>query len=564
MTCQGRMGRAAGLAGAFGGIVFALLLTNGTSRSANAVAVQKDEPKFTLVGAGACQGCHNQPVKPDNPAYNPTYKQTQSFNFVRLEENNVWDEHDLHKQALWNLVTDASVKDYPGTKANPIANRMEANLGREKKGYKTSTDARCLACHTSSKHPITKKSLELPIEETFEFNEGVGCEMCHGHASKYRVEHALDVGVKGKPAPGEPTRDVPWRTKEPGKKFDDFGLVNLRDPAVAAAKCASCHVGNKEEGRFVTHEMYAAGHPPLPPLDLMAYSREQPRHWGAPSQMPYLVAFAKKDAKKAYDLFHYKGAVESEVARRLVESTIGTVKATAALMDQLAKVPGAKDDGLDFAAFDCYSCHHDLKFPSDRQARGYEGPPGRPQFRTAHFDLASVLVGDDTLAKQLDEARRALAFSFGNRTYGNPDGISAAMVKVNDWCKVAEAKVAAAEFKPMAVAAMLGRIHEAAARETRPVGDPELAQLYLWAATTLSLEYADAKDGMLPAEIKAMRDKLAKSVVIHLREDRKFDFEVKAGVKLDKPQQNVSERIEGRMKIFNAFDGKLFRDAFKK
>ena len=35
--------------------------------------------------------------------------------------------------------------------------------------------------------------------------------------------------------------------------------------------CLSCHLGNAREGRVVTHEMYAAGHPPLPGFEHMGH-----------------------------------------------------------------------------------------------------------------------------------------------------------------------------------------------------------------------------------------------------------------------------------------------------
>jgi hypothetical protein len=310
--------------------------------------------------------------------------------------------------------------------------------------------------------------------------------------------------------------------------------------------------------------MYAAGHPPLPPLDLMAYSREQPRHWGLASQMPYLVSLAKKDQKKAFDTFHFRGEdVESFVVRRFVESTIGTLRTTASLTKQLAEDAKTKNDGPDFAAFDCYSCHHDLKYPSDRQARGYDGPPGRPQFRVASFALARIVVDDEELGKQLDEARRQLAFSFGNRTYGDPDAIVKSVANLDKWCDAAMKKVEAVRYTPEESKKLLARITAAAATETpRPVADPELAQLLLWAATTLSLDRE--KDAKIPANIVQLREVLGKSVVTRLRPKLPFDLEVKAGAKFDESLDPVANRIGDRMKIFNNFDGKLFRDAFKK
>lgn len=552
MRFESRMGRSAGLAGVFGGIVFSLLMSSGVSRSANAVVQEEKSPApqdFQLLGSLTCQtGCHDQ-ATPKMPS------PTEGYKFIRLWENVVWDAHDLHSRAFKNIVP----------AKNTLAKSMEINLKKGKgEAYKVTEDVKCLACHASHTKLFEVDKPANWTLKSFETADGVGCEMCHGLGSAYRPRHDAPKRVAD-PAPGEPTAIVEWREWDPVKKTK-WGFTDLRSPVAATATCASCHIGSQKDGRFVTHEMYAAGHPPLPPLDLMAYSREQPRHWGLPSQMPYLVNLAEKDAKKAFDTFHYRSEkVESSVVRRFVESTIAALRSTAALTSQLADEAKPKNDGLDFAAFDCYSCHHDLKYPSDRQARGYDGPPGRPQFRVAPFALARTVVGDEELGKQLDAARRELAFSFGNRSYGDPEAIGKAVAKVSAWCDTAMAKVNEKDYLYDAkrVAALLDRIKTAAAAEApRPVGDPELAQLYLWAVTTLALDKKE--EGKLPDDVIELRKKLDKTVVSRLRPGLPFDFEVKADAKINDSQKPVSERIGNRMSIFNAFEGKVFRDAFSR
>jgi len=566
MTWDGRIGRGTALAGAFGGIVFAMLASSGTSRSANVVVVQKDA-KPEWIGASVCQRCHQE----KDPTDVKEYQQTRGFDFVRLWENRIWDAHDLHSMAYKNLTTNAT-KDNTGGDVNATAQRMEDNLKRLRGDkYTVAGDTACLACHASSQNPLDKATFADAKADFFKTDDGVGCEMCHGHGSKYRDEHQRSMLVKGKVPAGEATREVPWRNADPKTKAD-AGLVNLRDPAVAAAKCASCHVGNKDEGRFVTHEMYAVGHPPLPPLDLMAYSREQPRHWGLSTEMPFLVNLAKKDAKKAFDTFHYRDG-ESLVARRFVESTIGALRSNVKLVKQLADEAKPKNDGLDFAAFDCYSCHHNLKYPSDRQARGYDGPPGRPQFRLAPFAMARLVADDEKLAGELDTLQKQLAMSFGNRTYGDPDLVIKAVEKLDAWCDAAHAKVAAVRYTKDEVKKLLDKLTAAASREPiaeprgvpasqRAVADPELAMLYVWAITTLLLD--DAKDGVLPANVATLRDGLKGTVPTRLRPNSAYDFEVKINSPAPKGIENVDARIGARMKEFNAFEGPVFRGAFKK
>jgi len=566
----------------FGAAAAGMLLVLALADVRPAAALQKDKEfakpidERTLVGAARCQQCHNWP----NPEEQPLYKQTHSFKFVRLWENLVWGKDDLHSQAFKNL----------DVATNSIAKKMEDKF-RALRGdkYKIAEDVNCLACHASVKKP---QSILKPSDWTvksFDVNDGVGCEMCHGHGGAYSDRHQKDKDVDN-PAPGEAIKVVPWR-EWPTDVKTEWGLVNLRDPAVAAARCASCHVGNTTDGRFVTHEMFAVGHPPLPPLDLVAFGREQPQHWGLPAKMPYLVNLARKEPKKALDIFHYRVG-ESQAARRFVESAIGTLAATCELTGQQAIQAKATNDALDFAAFDCYSCHHNLKYPSDRQARGYDGPPGRPQFRLAPFAVARLVVDHAAsttegkelagLADDLDKIHKKLATSFGNKTFGDPAAIEQATLEVKAWCVSANAKLQAVRYTKAETTKLLAKVIEAAGREPstdlaadkaclRAVADPELAQIYVWAAETLILDLSASPDepeeGMVkpPASVAALRDDLAATVVTQLRPGAQFFYERRpTGKDATSNLVPLAKRLDKRMEVFNSFRGDTFRAAFKK
>jgi predicted methyltransferase len=79
--------------------------------------------------------------------------------------------------------------------------------------------------------------------------------------------------------------------------------------------------------------MYAAGHPPLPPLDLIAYTREQPRHWGLPSEMPYLKNLAEKHPENA------------QFAAKFIEPT-WTDRLKKPVMQNVVRVDREMDDPL--------------------------------------------------------------------------------------------------------------------------------------------------------------------------------------------------------------------------
>jgi hypothetical protein len=573
MTLDGQVSRVAGLLGLFGGIVFALAAT-GAGAKQPAQARQPEPARRKLEGASVCKDCHDRA----DPKTVELYQETLSFEFVKLNESKIWSAYDLHSQAYRGLLTEATAQTVKKEKPNPLAEKMEANLKKQKgPEYTVAADPLCLACHCSSFEPLTRESVSKATAAAFWPLDGVGCEMCHGHGAKYRSLHA-DTEIAPNPAAGEAVRTVRWRTWDPAKKAE-HGLVNLRDPATAAAKCASCHIGNRDEGRFVTHEMFAAGHPPLPPLDLIAFSRELPPHWGTASELPFIRTLSEKDPTKCFELYHVRTG-ESAVVRRFAESAIGTLRASMELTKQLAAEAKTKQESLDFAAFDCYSCHHNLKYPSDRQARGYDGPPGRPQFRPAFFALArlvaehasGIAAGSDLAgsADRLDKLQKELALAFGNKTYGDPDAIVKAATEIEKWCSSTASKLASVKYTPDETKKLLALVAEAASRapskdpssvpaSRRAVADPELAQLYFWAAETLVRDLDKSKQ-TAPDAIVTLRRDLDARVVTSLRDPASIVLP-SSPEHVNKP---VAERISARMDRFNNFDGKAFREAFGK
>jgi hypothetical protein len=565
-----RGGRAVGMAGLVGGLVLGLLAAAGGPRAATAQDEKKGAPKppsldHKLVGAAVCQECHNREklaTAPNDPDSLPVlYKQTQGNQFIRLWENAVWQAHDLHSMAYKNLLTKETVKgkDVP----NATAERMEKNLRRSRgdEKYIAANDAQCRACHASAKKAHTDKD---PLKTAdFITIDGVGCEMCHGLGSGYQQKHQ-ESELLDNPEPEGPQRLVPWREWAPAAK-KEWGLIDLRDHVTATNQCASCHIGNLADGRFVTHEMYAAGHPPLPPLDLMAYSREQPRHWGLPSELPFFDKLLKRDAKKAETVFHVRGG-ESHTVRRFVESTIAGLAASAVLTGQLAEQ--SKDVGLDFAAFDCASCHHNLKYPSDRQERGYLGVAGRPLFRPANFALSkAVLKHAATLDKDVQTSYDALLAtekqlleSFKQKSLGDNEKVIKATAGIKQWADQTVAKLSKVKYDDAVAKSLLADL---IALGQQPIADPEVAQLYLWGVETLVLAGVDTKTVTeLPKPLANLGTQLKPYVVTRLRDDNRYPFEVKPGGNGPK-MSAVDARIGERMDVFNNFKFGVFKKAFE-
>ncbi len=573
------MGRAAGLAGMAGGLALGLLACAIGARAAQPAGERKSIPpsppmgaEIKLLGASECKFCHEE----EAPEKRERYQKTLGYRFIRLWENKVWGTHDLHADAFKNLLTDYN-KGPSKAPANAVATVMEKNLRQayaDQPDYKVTTDTRCLACHATTVNPVTPAAVAAWTPKSFSTAEGVSCEMCHGHGTAYKDIHQSPAPVPNADPDAEGSQYVPWREADTTWK-SNWGLVNLRDPAVAVARCASCHVGNLAEGRFVRHEFYAAGHPPLPPLDLLAYSREQPRHWGLPGERG-LTYFDGLDADKAWKVFHFKKG-ESAAARRFAESAVATLKANLDLTAQLAADAEKTNEGLDYSAFDCYACHHDLKYPSDRQARGYVGPPGRPLFRPAPFALARVVTehaatfkGGEAFAgraAKIVEVEKTLAKAFGAKTFGDPALIQKALADRDAVTRETLTAFGNLSYDKAARDSLLDAVSAAAGR---PVADPEVAQLLVWAHETLELDKAgppsSPKDDQAPPPPKAVADLHAKVggfVVTRLRPGAKFMHEVTPTTPQPKlGREPVAARIGERMRVFNAFDARQFQPAF--
>jgi len=94
----------------------------------------------------------------------------------------------------------------------------------------------CLSCHTDNV-PRSQRGIG------FDITEGIGCESCHGGSALWGSRHS-----KGNSS---------------HSSLVSQGLVALENPNVSAQLCLSCHVGDAEDKRLVTHRYLAAGHPRL-------------------------------------------------------------------------------------------------------------------------------------------------------------------------------------------------------------------------------------------------------------------------------------------------------------
>ena len=283
-------------------------------------------------------------------------------------------------------------------------------------GYKVTENKLCLACHANWHW---KEGFDRPRV----YEEGVTCESCHGPASKWQKKH-YDL---------DSPDDFEWRKLSPQEKESKHGFIDVRNPVRRAQQCFSCHVGNVKEGKVVTHEMYAAGHPPLPSIEMETFINDMPSHWRTVRdrgefmlEKEYLAAnFPGQKAPKA-DLPRTKATL------------IGGVMALRESLNLFGEQAIDKTESSmwpELAVFDCAACHHDLRGKSWRRDRGYgTSIPGRPQFFAWPTALVKVAIrhraGSDDKAFQtqwdefhlnLEKLRRVL----DKQPFGNPQQVHA-------------------------------------------------------------------------------------------------------------------------------------------
>src|SRR5262249_28360518 len=132
-------------------------------------------------------------------------------------------------------------------------------------GYDVTKAKECLACHGVALPNEKVRKASFAVH--FDVNEGISCAVCHGPHREWIAAHGIMVTAARLRAPTGEKREV------------NCGMYTLHAPVGRAELCASCHVGNLHEGKFVTHEMYAAGPPPLPGFEAATFSNSMPRHW---------------------------------------------------------------------------------------------------------------------------------------------------------------------------------------------------------------------------------------------------------------------------------------------
>jgi hypothetical protein len=359
------------------------LLLTGRHRAVLKAEQEAEKPKGptkVYYGTSTCIDCHSKGTSQKDPV-------------CLCTEANIWKKEDKHKNA-YKILEDKR------------AQRMGKLLN-----IKVTEDKRCLTCHSVY---IEDKELEKKSKEVeFKREEGVSCVACHGAYEEWVSEHSILV------------KRPNWRKKTREQKEKEGGMTDLWNPTRRAEVCASCHVGNTEQGKVITHDMYAAGHPPLPSFEIETFCEAMPAHWK-------LLAEKNPVAQK---LLQYDSS-QLERVKLVVEGGVAEFREAMQLLATQAKQNGEGDDSrriLDYAQYDCSACHHELRSPSWRQAAAYgKRTPGRPPMRpwpTALLKLGirHAAQEDEQLygqySKEFETGLRELHQAFDARPFGVPTKI---------------------------------------------------------------------------------------------------------------------------------------------
>ena len=234
--------------------------------------------------------------------------------------------------------------------------------------------AACRTCHAFDVEPRRHG-------RAFDIEDGVSCEACHGRSEKWNGPHQ---------------NPRVWRKELTDDQRTEQGFYDTRNLVRRAEQCLACHlgVGDKSFG----HRILAAGHPPLT-FELAGDLFNVPKHWR--DEQSYI----RPDEGS---WFHVR---------------VWAVGQAVTLREEMRKLASwaASDADVDYAVFECYACHHDLKVTSWRQRREEVGKLGEPVWNAATWAMCGVLLDlltseqRDEIRKQVDRIGRSLNIRSADR-----------------------------------------------------------------------------------------------------------------------------------------------------
>lgn len=452
------------------------------------VAEKSFDPKYLSTPNGAatfldpqvsCYSCHQA----TDPNQAEMYRERGTLKRVTLVETARWRELDFHTQAAQALTT-------------PRAKAMGELLG-----YDVAKSTQCLNCHSGHQKITaqTDRPPQLAAPREALVKHGVSCQACHGPAEKWWTAHT-----------GAAEADADWWKKSSDEKHK-LGLLDVRHPVTRAQVCLSCHLGSSSEGKILTHDMYAAGHPPLQNFEVEAFVAGMPYHGVLIEEKTKSEPTAHQDWHKAGDFYRTRSALTGGIVALRMQVQL--------MLDETAWLNAANEDAAkrgaaaapaevlgerhrprwpELAHFNCASCHHELAADRAVPDRAGVGAPGRPMLRTwptVLYEVAMVGSGLETAAGEpsgdaiLKPLENALgANPFGSQHTGHAQVRRAAQIVADRL----DRELAAFEARTIDRSAALKYLDAiCAVGLSRPIEYEEARQL-AWGATAIVAELKNA------------------------------------------------------------------------
>ncbi len=435
-----------------------------------------------------CWRCHQRNVSKDGAKSGDisdiAISDIGSDHWILGDELSTWENSDYHRQAFASLLNEQSKQ---------IAKQL--GVVDEKGESLVHRDRRCLSCHSSmpveQMQPVIamKYSGNVIEDETHRnprYTIGVSCEACHGpagngppgidHAEGWEIAHAR---------PYDPDNSqLWWRTLSPQDKFEKFGYWDVHSPRTQARICLSCHVGNAEQQKVITHEIYAAGHPPLPSFELSQFIEQMPRHWRRLDEKPENVRNEYLQRKSQIDPAKHDGSAfdsdELAVTKATMIAALVTLEDSMQLSADLINSSATSSQWPEFANYACYACHHELQRDGWRkQHRGLTTTPGRPTLHEWPLALSRVVAATlEDEGQQLTSEINALAKALNSKPYGDSKELSIAATALAKAAELQSRKLASRKIHREQAVTFLNRIADVASVE---VVDFDSARQFLWA-----------------------------------------------------------------------------------
>jgi len=250
--------------------------------------------------------------------------------FCRLTELKQWLEHDKHAIARQRVEPiDPEHSESAVQRLKSILQRAGGGAAVElptgwvgpsnflsyaicqQMGYDTATEAgyakfreNCMTCHGGYQTMEASRGFSHDNSNS----PGISCNYCHQiHGDSRWIDQHSSLQAKST-----------WRVLTPEAKAA-YGMRDLASVAAQAKLCYSCHIGDLQQNMFVSHQMYAAGHPPLPSVELATLQESMPRHWRTPVEL--FASLADYPQRSEYFLNTFP-----DLRHMLEKSTAGSAK----------------------------------------------------------------------------------------------------------------------------------------------------------------------------------------------------------------------------------------------